>query len=154
TAADGAPASAPVPGGKVVFHRYATSDCTGTKVDDETVALATDGTAESRAYTVATDTSYRADYLGDASYAAAVGVWDRLRPLFLPPPGLSVAKCPLRPATPCVKRDAGDPRDLQEVLEGVLRASGSWSGTRARSRSPTSRLPIRCRRDAAAYSAR
>ena len=116
--AAGAPASAPVPGGKVVFHRYATSDCTGSKVEDETVALAADGTAESEPYTVATDTSYRADYLGDPTYASAVGICERLRPLFLPPPGLTIAKCPLRSAVPCVKRDAGDPRDRQEVVEG------------------------------------
>ena len=63
----GTPASVPNPTGSVIFHRYATSDCTGTPVD-ESVALAADGTAESSAFTAQSDLSYGADYSGDANY--------------------------------------------------------------------------------------
>ena len=110
------PAAAPNPTGKVTFHRYSTSDCTGPVAENETVVLAANGTAESRRYALATDTSYTADYLGDANYPAVKGICERLRPLLLPA-GITIAKCP-KTDSPCVKRDAGDPRDLQEVLKG------------------------------------
>jgi uncharacterized repeat protein (TIGR01451 family) len=119
----GSPAEAPNPSGNVVFHRYGTSNCTvssGTQFPvNETVALAADGTAESSAYTKKTDTenvSYRTDYLGDGNYAPRVGVCERTRPIFPPSPRLTIAKCPAAPATPCIKRALGDPRDLQEVV--------------------------------------
>jgi hypothetical protein len=73
----GTPAAVPDPSGNVVFHRYTTIDCTGAATD-QTVALAADGTAESAAFTVAADMSYRAEYLGDANYPSRLGACEPL----------------------------------------------------------------------------
>jgi hypothetical protein len=66
------PAAVPNPTGQVVFHRYANSGCSGVPVD-QTVSLAADGTAESAAFSVIGDLSYKASYLGDANYPARDG---------------------------------------------------------------------------------
>ena len=70
--AAGTPDAAPAPAGNVVFHRYATIDCTGTPTD-QTVALTpgNPSTAVSDNFAPTANMSYRADYLGDASYPAA-----------------------------------------------------------------------------------
>jgi len=76
--AAGTPAAVPNPTGNVIFHRYATLNCSGASVD-QTVALAADGTAESSAFTTGTgDISYRAEYLGDANYPAHTGACEPL----------------------------------------------------------------------------
>jgi hypothetical protein len=76
--AAGTPAAPGVPGptGDVIFHRYATLDCTGASVD-QTVTLA-GGVAESSTFTAAADMSYRAEYLGDAIYPAHTGACEPL----------------------------------------------------------------------------
>jgi hypothetical protein len=90
TKAAGTPAAVPNPTGNVVFHRYATIDCTGAAVD-QTVALAADGTTESSTFTTTGDMSYKADYLGDANYPARSGACE---PLASTP----VGACPAAPA--------------------------------------------------------
>ena len=67
----------PNPTGSVVFHRYATIDCTGSAVD-QTVTIAADGTAESASVTATADLSYRAHYNGDANYPARDGACEPL----------------------------------------------------------------------------
>ena len=68
----GTPDAVPAPGGTVVFHRYTTADCTGTATDQR-VALTpgNPSTAVSDNFAAIANMSYRADYLGDASYPAA-----------------------------------------------------------------------------------
>src|SRR4029078_9417008 len=58
------PAAVPPPSGNVVFHRFASVDCSGGSTD-ETVALTpgSPSTAESSTFTVTGDMSYRAEYL-------------------------------------------------------------------------------------------
>ena len=77
----GTPAAVPNPTGTVVFHRYATIDCTGTATD-QSVAL-TQGdpsTAVSADFApTAGSMSYKADYLGDANYPARSGACEPLR---------------------------------------------------------------------------
>jgi hypothetical protein len=73
----GTPVGVPDPTGNVVFHRYASVDCTGSPVD-ETKALAGDGTAESSTSTVTADMSYKAHYNGDANYPAGDGACEPL----------------------------------------------------------------------------
>jgi hypothetical protein len=72
------PAGVPDPTGNVVFHRYATIDCTGPSVD-ETVPLA-GGTAVSSDFTVTGAMSYKADYdpAGDPNYPARTGACEPL----------------------------------------------------------------------------
>jgi len=62
-------ATLPDPTGNVVFHRFATIDCKGPSVD-QTVALGSDGTAESRAFDASVEMSYQAEYRGDANSPA------------------------------------------------------------------------------------
>ena len=71
-------AEVPNPTGSVVFHRYATIDCTGEPVD-QTVSLAADGTAESASFTTTGNLSYWAHYSGDANYPARDGACEPLR---------------------------------------------------------------------------
>jgi len=73
----GTPAAVPNPTGNVVFHRFATLNCTSASVD-QTVALAADGTAESSSFTTTGDMSYQAEYLGDANYPAHTGACEPL----------------------------------------------------------------------------
>ena len=74
----GTPAAVANPTGTVVFHRYATIDCTGTAVD-QTVTLTSGApsTAESDAFAPTANISYRADYGGDANYPARPGALSR-----------------------------------------------------------------------------
>ena len=72
------PLQVPNPTGNVVFHRYATIDCTGEPVD-QTVSLAADGTAESATFTTTGDLSYWAHYAGDVNYPARDGTCEPLR---------------------------------------------------------------------------
>jgi len=93
--AAGTPASVPNPTGNVVFHRYATADCTGTSVD-ETVAL-TQGdpsTATSAEFATTGSTSYKADYLGDANYPTRSGACEPLTVAPVESPGIALVKSP------------------------------------------------------------
>jgi hypothetical protein len=86
--AAGTPAAVPNPTGNVVFHRYATLNCSGASTD-QTVALAADGTAESAAFTTTTsDISYQAVYSGDANYPGHTGACE---PLHVEVPGGLIA---------------------------------------------------------------
>jgi uncharacterized repeat protein (TIGR01451 family) len=93
--AAGTPASVPNPTGNVVFHRYATANCTGTSVD-ETVAL-TQGdpsTATSAEFATTGSTSYKADYLGDANYPTRSGACEPLTVAPVESPGIALVKDP------------------------------------------------------------
>ena len=86
----GTPAGVPDPTGTVVFHRYATIDCTGAAID-ETKTLAADGTVESSNFTVTGNMSYKAHYNGDANYPAHDGACEPLGGTLPCPAGLFVA---------------------------------------------------------------
>ena len=92
----GTPAAVPNPTGTVVFHRYATIDCTGTTVD-QSVAL-TQGdpsTAVSADFApTAGNMSYQADYLGDANYPARSGACEPLAVTPVPAPAIAIVKNP------------------------------------------------------------
>ena len=84
------------PDGDVVFHRYATIDCTGTATD-QSVAL-TQGdpsTAVSADFApTAGNMSYKADYLGDANYPARSGACEPLTVTLVPAPAIAIVKNP------------------------------------------------------------
>ena len=73
----GTPAGVPDPTGTVVFHRYATGNCTGASTD-ETKTLAANGTVESSDFTASGNMSYKAHYNGDANYPAHDGACEPL----------------------------------------------------------------------------
>ena len=91
----GTPAGVPNPTGSVVFHRYATIDCTGTAVD-QTVALTSGNpsTAESDSFAPTANMSYRADYGGDANYPARQGACEPLTVTPIPHPAIAIVKNP------------------------------------------------------------
>ena len=93
--AAGTPDAVPNPTGNVVFHRYATIDCTGTPVD-QTVALTpgTPSTAISNDFAPTGNMSYRADYQGDANYPAATGACEPLTVTPAPAPRIAIVKNP------------------------------------------------------------
>ena len=75
----GTPAAVPNPTGNVIFHRYATIDCTGAATD-QTVALTagSPSTALSADFAPTGNMSYKADYQGDANYPARSGACEPL----------------------------------------------------------------------------
>jgi uncharacterized repeat protein (TIGR01451 family) len=82
----GTDSSVPDPTGSVIFHRYATIDCTGSATN-QTVVL----TPGSRSTGVTDDfapvdnMSYRAEYLGDANYPAGFAECEPLNVTPVPP---------------------------------------------------------------------
>jgi uncharacterized repeat protein (TIGR01451 family) len=93
--AAGTPASVPNPTGTVVFHRYATINCSGTAVN-QSVALTSGSpsTADSDAFAVTADMSYQADYSGDANYPARSGACEPLTVTPVPQPAIAIVKNP------------------------------------------------------------
>ncbi|MFL6034020.1 MAG: hypothetical protein ACJ74I_03000, partial [Gaiellaceae bacterium] len=93
--AAGTPASVPNPTGTVVFHRYATGDCTGTATD-QSVALAQGdpSTAVTGDFAPTGNISYKADYLGDANYPARSGACEPLAVTPVPAPAIAIVKNP------------------------------------------------------------
>ena len=91
----GTPASVPNPTGSVVFHRYATINCTGAAVN-QTVALTAGNpsVAESDTFAVTADMSYQAEYLGDANYPARTGACEPLTVTPVPQPAIAIVKNP------------------------------------------------------------
>jgi uncharacterized repeat protein (TIGR01451 family) len=91
----GTPAGVPDPSGNVVFHRYATIDCSGAAVD-QTVALTpgSPSTALSADFAPTSNMSYRADYLGDANYPARSGACEPLTVTPVPAPAIAIVKNP------------------------------------------------------------
>jgi uncharacterized repeat protein (TIGR01451 family) len=91
----GTPASVPNPTGSVVFHRYATIDCTGAATD-QTVALTAGApsTALSADFAPTANMSYKADYLGDANYPARSGACEPLTVTPVPAPAIAIVKNP------------------------------------------------------------
>jgi len=91
----GTPAGVPNPTGSVVFHRYATINCSGAAVN-QTVALVAGNpsTAESDAFAVTADISYQAEYLGHANYPARTGACEPLTVTPVPQPAMAIVKNP------------------------------------------------------------
>ncbi len=106
----GTPAAVPNPTGSVVFHRYATINCTGTAVN-QTVALTAGNPsmADSDTFAVTADMSYQAEYLGDANYPARTGACEPLTVTPVPQPAIAIVKNP-KSQTVCGRGD-GDVHD-------------------------------------------
>ena len=99
--APGTPSAVPAPAGNVVFHRYATLDCTGTSTD-QTVALTpgNPSTAVSDNFAAIANLSYRTDYLGNANYPAATGACEPLPVTPVPAPAVAIVKNPATQSVP------------------------------------------------------
>jgi uncharacterized repeat protein (TIGR01451 family) len=85
----------PDPTGTVIFHRYASIDCTGTATN-QTVAL-TPGSpsiAISDDFAPVGNMSYAAEYLGDANYPARTGACEPLTVTPVPAPAIAIVKNP------------------------------------------------------------
>jgi uncharacterized repeat protein (TIGR01451 family) len=93
--AAGTSASVPNPTGSVIFHRYATIDCTGSATN-QTVALAagSPSTAVTDDFAPVSDMSYRAEYLGDANYPARLGACEPLNVTPVAAPAIAIVKNP------------------------------------------------------------
>jgi len=93
--AAGTPAGVPAPTGSVVFHRFATIDCTGTALN-QTVALipGSPSTALSDDFAPAGNMSYQAEYLGDANYGARTGACEPLTVTPVGAPAIAIVKNP------------------------------------------------------------
>jgi uncharacterized repeat protein (TIGR01451 family) len=91
----GTPAGVPNPTGSVIFHRYATIDCTGTATN-QTAALTpgSPSTAVSDDFAPTANMSYRAEYLGDANYPARNGDCEPLTVTPIPAPAIAIVKNP------------------------------------------------------------
>jgi uncharacterized repeat protein (TIGR01451 family) len=91
----GTPAGVPDPTGSVVFHRFATIDCTGAATN-QTVALTagSPSTAVSEDFAPVSNISYKADYLGDANYPARSGACEPLTVTPVPAPAIAIVKNP------------------------------------------------------------
>jgi uncharacterized repeat protein (TIGR01451 family) len=91
----GTPAGVPDPTGSVIFHRYATIDCTGSSTN-QTVALTpgSPSTALSDAFAPTANMSYQAEYLGDANYPARKGACEPLTVTPVPAPAIAIIKNP------------------------------------------------------------
>ena len=85
----------PNPTGNVIFHRYATIDCTGASTN-QTVAL-TPGSPSSAItadFAPTSNMSYRAEYLGDANYPARLADCEPLTVTPVPNPAIAIVKNP------------------------------------------------------------
>jgi len=91
----GTPAGVPAPSGSVVFHRFASLDCSGASVD-QTVALlvGAPSTGVSDDFAPTGNISYRADYLGDVNYPARAGACEPLTVTPAPAPAIAIVKNP------------------------------------------------------------
>jgi uncharacterized repeat protein (TIGR01451 family) len=91
----GTPAGVPNPTGSVIFHRYATINCSGTATN-QTVALTAGNpsVADSDSFAVTADMSYQAEYLGDANYPARTGACEPLTVTPVPAPAIAIVKNP------------------------------------------------------------
>jgi len=91
----GTPAGVPNPSGNVVFHRYATIDCTGTATN-QTVALTpgSPSAAITDDFAPTANMSYQAEYLGDANYPARTGACEPLTVTPVPAPAIAIVKNP------------------------------------------------------------
>ncbi|MDQ1425131.1 MAG: large repetitive protein, partial [Acidimicrobiaceae bacterium] len=80
------PAGVPDPTGSVIFHRFATIDCTGSAIN-QTVALTpgSPSTAITSDFAPTANMSYQAEYLGDANYPARTAACEPLTVTPLPP---------------------------------------------------------------------
>jgi uncharacterized repeat protein (TIGR01451 family) len=89
------PAAVPNPTGSVIFHRYATIDCSGTATY-QTVALTpgAPSTAVSDVFAPTANMSYAAEYLGDANYPARTGACEPLTVTPVPAPAIAIVKNP------------------------------------------------------------
>jgi uncharacterized repeat protein (TIGR01451 family) len=89
------PVAVPNPTGSVIFHRYATIDCTGTATN-QTVALTSGApsTALSDDFAPTANMSYNAEYLGDANYPARTGACEPLTVTPVPAPAIAIVKNP------------------------------------------------------------
>jgi uncharacterized repeat protein (TIGR01451 family) len=97
----GTPASVPNPTGSVVFHRYATIDCTGTPVDQiVSLTAGNPSTAESDSFAPIANLSYRADYSGDANYPVRQGACEALTVTPVPHPAIAIVKNPKSQTVP------------------------------------------------------
>jgi hypothetical protein len=93
--AAGTPASVPNPTGTVVFHRFASNDCTGTPTNQTvTLTSGTPSTAVSDDFAPTADISYQAEYLGDANYPAHTGACEPLAVTPIPHPAIAIVKNP------------------------------------------------------------
>ncbi len=91
----GTPAGVPNPTGSVIFHRYATLDCTGTATNQTAaVTPGSPSTALSDDFAPVSNMSYRAEYLGDANYPARTGDCEPLTVTPVPAPAIAIVKNP------------------------------------------------------------
>jgi uncharacterized repeat protein (TIGR01451 family) len=93
--AAGTPAAVPAPAGNVLFHRYATIDCTGASTD-QTVPLTpgSPSTAVTDTFAPTANVSYQAMYLGNANYPPATSPCEPLTVVPAPRPGITIVKNP------------------------------------------------------------
>jgi len=79
----------------VIFHRFATIDCTGTTTN-QTVALTpgSPSTAITDDFAPTANMSYQAEYLGDANYPARTGACEPLTVTPVPAPAIAIVKNP------------------------------------------------------------
>jgi hypothetical protein len=72
----------PIPTGNVLIERFPNRSCTGAAANSTTVTLAADGTVDAVNFTysqsTATFISFRATYIGDATYAGSIGACETL----------------------------------------------------------------------------
>jgi len=95
--APGTPDAVPPPSGTVVFHRYATIDCTGTPTNQSvTLTPGNPSTAVSENFAAVADMSYRADYPGDANYGPVTAACEPLTVTPVPAPAITIVKNPAR----------------------------------------------------------
>jgi uncharacterized repeat protein (TIGR01451 family) len=80
----------------VIFHRFATGDCTGAPVTNQTVALTpgSPSTALSDDFAPTSAMSYQVEYLGDANYPARTAACEPLTVTPAPAPGIAIVKNP------------------------------------------------------------
>jgi uncharacterized repeat protein (TIGR01451 family) len=89
------PVGVPDPTGSVIFHRFATIDCTG-PTTNQTVALTpgSPSTAITDDFAPTANMSYQAEYLGDANYPARTGACEPLTVTPVPAPAIAIVKNP------------------------------------------------------------
>jgi uncharacterized repeat protein (TIGR01451 family) len=94
--AAGTPASVPAPTGTVVFHRFATLDCSGAAAANQSVALTpgAPSTAVSDDFAPVGNISYQAEYQGDVNYPAHTGACEPLTVTPVPNPAIAIVKNP------------------------------------------------------------